>query len=119
MGSPIVHWEIAGKDSKATVKFYKSLLGWKPKKMGQIDYHMVAAEGGKGIGGGIGTASKGKKPHVTFYAEVASLEKALKKATKLGAKVTQQPMQVPNGPRIAMIKDPDGIEVGFVEAGGM
>ena len=119
MSNPIVHFEIIGKDSKKTVKFYKSLLGWKPKSMKGMDYHMVGAEGGKGIGGGFGSAAKGKKPRTRIYAEVANLEKTLKKAVKLGAKVTQKPTQVPNGPRIAMIDDPDGISFGFVEAGAM
>lgn len=116
MNSPIVHFEINGKNSKKTVKFYKSLLGWKPKSMQGMDYHMLGAQGGKGIGGGLSTAGKGKKPHITIYAEVANLEKTLKKAVKLGGKVTQKPIQVPNGPRLAMISDPDGIPFGFVES---
>jgi uncharacterized protein len=118
VASGIVHFEINGKDSKKTVKFYKSLLGWKPKRMGKMDYHIVGADGPKSIGGGLSTAPKGKKANIAIYAVVPSLEKTLKKAVKLGAKVTQKPTQVPNGPRIAMIKDPDGLAFGFVEAGG-
>jgi len=114
MGNPVVHFEIAGKDGPALSKFYDSLFGWKTTTHEASGYGMVdTASDGQGIGGGVMTSPHGQ-PMTTFYVNVDDLGAALKKAESLGGKTVMEPMQVPDGPNIAMFSDPEGNMVGLV-----
>jgi predicted enzyme related to lactoylglutathione lyase len=52
-----------------------------------------------------------------FYVEVAELEPAVSRIEDLGGKRVMGLMDVPGGPSIALIADPEGHVVGLVEAG--
>ncbi len=118
MANPVVHFEIAGKDGGETVAFYKELFGWEIEHLAGADYNMVQAPDGKGIAGGLYGAREGSPPYVTVYVEVADAAAALAKAESLGGKAITQPMQVPNGPMIAMFADPSGVTIGLVQSEG-
>jgi predicted enzyme related to lactoylglutathione lyase len=113
-----LHFEIIGRDGKRSQDFYASLFGWSIDASNPMNYGIVAAPDGKGIGGGVAAAMDGK-PMVTVYVEVADLAAALQKAESLGGKTTMPPMDVPGGPRIAMFSDPDGNAIGLMQAGTM
>ena len=51
---------------------------------------------------------------VTFYVEVEDPAAALEKISALGGKTIQEPMDVPNGPTIALFADPEGHVVGLM-----
>jgi hypothetical protein len=80
-----------------------------------MQYGMVSAEEG-GIGGGI---TKAAAPIVTFYVEVADLAASLEKAKKLGGRTVMPPTDVPGGPQIAQLADPEGNVIGLLKAGSM
>ena len=114
MAHPVVHFEVSGKDLDKLNSFYAELFGWKTQKVpGEMPYAMVEKEEG-GIGGGIGQSSNGSG-HVTFYVEVEDPGAALQKISALGGKTIQEPMDVPNGPTIALFADPEGHVVGLVK----
>jgi predicted enzyme related to lactoylglutathione lyase len=52
---------------------------------------------------------------VTFYVEVDDLAKALEQIESAGGRTIQPPMDVPNGPSIALFADPEGHVVGLVK----
>jgi predicted enzyme related to lactoylglutathione lyase len=52
---------------------------------------------------------------VTVYVEVADVEKALDRIVSLGGTTVMAPMDVPNGPRIALFKDPAGTLIGLMK----
>jgi uncharacterized protein len=123
MGQPVVHFEILGKDADRTQSYYSELFGWRIDPLGEnpMPYGIVAQEGntnpdGIGIGGGVGEAPDGYDGHVTFYVEVPDVEAALAKAESLGGTRMMGPDQVPNGPVIGLLQDPDGLSVGVVQA---
>jgi predicted enzyme related to lactoylglutathione lyase len=116
MADKVVHFEVHGKDGKKLQQFYGSLFDWKVDADNPMQYGMVAAEPG-GIGGGI-TASPAA-PLVTFYVAVADPAAALEKAERLGGKTVMQPHQIPNGPLIAQLADPEGNVIGLLKAGSM
>ena len=118
MAHPIVHFEIAGKDGDKTTAFYQDLFDWEIEHMAGADYHMVKAPDGRGIAGGMYGAREGSPPYVTVYVEVADAAAALAKAESMCGKIITQPMQVPNGPTIAMFADPSGLTIGLVQADG-
>ena len=72
---------------------------------------------GTGINGGIGGDQGGGAGRVTFYVEVKDIDSTLRSIEKKGGKTVQQPMDVPNGPRIALFSDPEGHVIGLIKAG--
>ena len=117
MGSPVVHFEILGKDGKKSQDFYGSLFGWSIDANNPMNYGMVSAPDGAGIGGGVGPTMD--KPLVTIYVSVDDLAASLRKAESLGGKTVMPPMDVPGGPKIAQFSDPDGNVIGLLQAGTM
>ena len=51
---------------------------------------------------------------VTFYIQVDDIAAALEKVAKLGGKTVMGPMDVPDGPTLALFNDPQGNTVGLV-----
>jgi predicted enzyme related to lactoylglutathione lyase len=116
MGNPVVHFEIGVNDSKAANKFYADLFGWKIDANNPMNYGIVDTDSpGEGIGGGISKPPDGSGPYTTFYVNVEDLQAKLDEAEKLGGKTVMPPMQVPEGPEIAMFADPDGNVVGLAK----
>lgn len=114
MANPVVHFEVLGKNPKTLQNFYQKAFGWELKPVMGEDYAMVNT-GGKGdIAGGVGKAMDGKG-HVTFYIAVDDLNAALKTVEAAGGRKISDPMDIPNGPSIAMFADPEGHMIGLVK----
>jgi predicted enzyme related to lactoylglutathione lyase len=116
MGSPVVHFEIMGKDVRRLRAFYRDAFDWQigePMAGSPVEYTLVE-KGELGIGGGIGKAPEGYDGHVTFYVYVPDVGAALEKVASLGGETMTGPDQVPGGPIIALFKDPEGHVVGLV-----
>ncbi len=112
-GAPVTWFEIGGKDGAKTQKWYSELFGWEVDANNPMSYGMVPAPEGA-IGGGI---YGGDTPAVRFYVDVADLNETLKKAGDLGGKTVQEPMDVPGGPTVAQLADPNGTVIGLGLAG--
>jgi uncharacterized protein len=115
MGRPVVHFEIGSKDEKAMQKYYSELFGWKVNIHEASGYGMVDTDsGGQGIGGGVFGSPTGEL-FTAFYVAVDDIQGTLDQAEKLGGKTVMPPMQVPDGPQVAMFADPEGNQVGLVK----
>jgi uncharacterized protein len=114
MPNPVVHFEVLGKDTEATQSFYANIFDWPMEKV-MDSYAMVRPVGDAGIAGGVGSTMAGSPGHSTFYVEVDDLQATLDKIEAAGGSTVQPPMDVPNGPSIALFKDPDGNLVGLVK----
>ena len=113
MGNPVVWFEIGVKDDAAAQKFYAGLFGWKINADNPANYGMVDTDSGdEGVGGGIAKPPEGG-PYTTFYVNCDDVQAKLNEAEKLGATIVMPPMQVPEGPEIAMFSDPDGNVIGL------
>ena len=113
MSSPIVHFEIAGRDGESLESFYTELLGWNIERqdMGGSPYGRV--ETGGDLTGGIRHEPEGK-PEVVLYVEVEDLSAAVERAGELGAEVRIPPMETP-AVTFALIGDPEGNPIGLVQ----
>jgi predicted enzyme related to lactoylglutathione lyase len=116
MSNPIVHAEVVGDDAEALQSFYRNAFDWQMLPSGP-DYAMAHPGVEGGIDGGVGASPEGGQGHVTFYVEVGDLEATLGKIEGLGGSRVAEPMDLPDGPRIAMFADPEGHLVGLIEAG--
>jgi uncharacterized protein len=118
VANPVVHFEILTNNPERLRDFYEKAFGWNVKGpdpgAGDVRYLLAEEEGG-GIGGGIGSTPDGYDGHVTFYIGVANLEQALADVEKLGGARMMGPEQVPNGPRIALFRDPENRVIGLVQ----
>ena len=104
--------ELVTSDSAAAFAFYAKLFGWKvieDMNMGDMGTYRVFGLGDIRVGGMM-TAPKDSKmpPMWGYYTQVSSLDVAIERATKRGAKVLGGPMEVPGGARIAQLLDPQG-----------
>jgi predicted enzyme related to lactoylglutathione lyase len=114
MANPVTHFEVLGEDAAALQRFYGEAFGWQMQDVMDGAYYMANPGVPNAINGGVGSA-QGGPGHVTFYVEVDDPAAALEKIAQLGGRTVQEPMDVPNGPTIALFADPEGHIVGLVK----
>jgi uncharacterized protein len=114
MPNPVVHFEVLGKDTEVLSRFYGDTFQWEMQSV--MPTYTMAKSGGEGeIAGGVGSAPEGSPGHVTFYVQVDDLQAALEKIAANGGSTVQPPMDIPDGPSIALFADPEGHVVGLVK----
>lgn len=117
MKHPVIWFEVIGDSSDKLHGFYGELFGWQlktdksPLKYGMFERKDEEA----GIGGGIGQSANGYPKGARFYVATADLDKSVREAIALGGKQVMPPTDLPDGPSIAMIADPEGTVVGLVK----
>ncbi len=117
MGSPVVHFEVVGKDAKKLQGFYSSIFGWKIDADNPMNYGLVADDRKGAIGGGIGQAEGA--PHATFYVAVPDPQATLNQIEQMGGKTVVPVTVIPNMVTLAMFTDPEGNLVGIVAQEGL
>jgi uncharacterized protein len=103
--------ELATSDEHAALSFYSELFGWSrgpAHDMGPAGTYQLIEHGGAQVGGAYKLMDASKPPHWLTYIQVTSVDKAAAAAKAAGGRVTQGPMEVPGGSRIAQILDPQG-----------
>ena len=110
---PVVHWEIYAKDQEKIRDFYREMFNWKI-----ADGPIAAVDAG--IGGPppevfMGHILPGDTPRVVIEIQVLDLKASMAKAEQLGGSIVSQPVDVPNGPTIARIADPEGNHITLVQ----
>ncbi len=116
MANPVMHFEVLGKDAQALQRFYGEAFGWQMQDVMNGSYYMADPGVDGAINGGVGAAPEGGAGHVTFYVGVDDPAGALERIRQLGGRTIQEPMDVPNGPTIALFADPEGHVVGLVKS---
>ena len=114
MGSPVVHFEVIGKDAAGLREFYTELFGW---EIGELmpdmgNYGLIDAAS-SGLAGGVGQSDD--KPRVTVYAQVPDLQATLDKVVALGGAVVMPPTEIPGVTWLALFTDPDGNVFGLTK----
>ena len=110
-GSDFSWHELATSDLQGALAFYSELFGWSrgpAHDMGPAGTYQLIEHGGAQVGGVYKVMDTSKAPHWLTYIEVASVDKAAAAAKAAGGRVTQGPMEVPGGSRIAQVLDPQG-----------
>lgn len=115
MANPVTHFEVLGRDADALQRFYGEAFGWQMQDVMDGSYYMANSGTEGAIAGGVGAAPQGSEGHVTFYVEVDDPSAALEKISQLGGRTIQEPMDIPNGPTIALFADPEGHVIGLVK----
>jgi len=109
---PVVHWEICSRDPERLRAFYSAMFNW---RIGDGPIMQI----GPGIGGPepgpAGHLREGEHPGVSLYVQVRDLAESLGRAGELGGKVLIEPFDVPGGPTLALVSDPEGNGVFLVQ----
>jgi predicted enzyme related to lactoylglutathione lyase len=109
---PVVHWELLAEDPTRQADFYRALFNW---EIGDGPIMTIAPGLGGPEPGPAGHLRQGDRPGVALYVQVRDLGGSLTLAEQLGGTVTVQPFDVPNGPTLAAIDDPEGNRVFLVQ----
>ena len=102
---PVVHWEIEARDPERQKAFYAELFNW---HIG--DGFIMDIQPGLGAPepGPAGHLRQSERSGVNLYIQVRDLPASLAKAVDLGATVVAEPFDVPGGPTLAGVVDPEG-----------
>ena len=112
---PVGDFEIYGQERERLKEFYAKLFGWKIDSNNPMNYGMIEPGIGgpeQGVGGGI---AQGDGPRGMVYVQVVDLQETLGKAEEMGGRTVMQPMDVPGGPTIAQLENPEGNRVGLIK----
>ena len=115
MTRPVVTFQIRGKDPQRLGEFYRELFGWDISAANPMGImNIPAGIGGpeEGVGGHIMRADT---PGVSIFVQVLDLNETLRKAEEMGGRAVLQPFDVPGGPTVAQMADPEGNLVGLVK----
>jgi predicted enzyme related to lactoylglutathione lyase len=109
---PVVHWEIEARDPERQAAFYRELFSW---DIGDGPIMNIAPGLGGPEPGPGGHIRQGDAPGVRLYVQVRDIKASLLRAGELGAKVLSEPFDVPGGPTIAAVEDPEGTPLILVQ----
>jgi predicted enzyme related to lactoylglutathione lyase len=109
-----VSWnELNTRGSDDAWTFYSALFGWKvvqemplPPEMGGGMYRIYGS--GQLAYGGITNGMPDVPPSWMYYIRVSDIDATVARATALGARLLNGPMEVPDGDRVAQLMDPQG-----------
>jgi predicted enzyme related to lactoylglutathione lyase len=116
MTSRFIWYELLTSDADAAQRFYGDLLGWKiqPGAEAGIDYRMILAPDGEGVGGVLQLTDDMKKggarPVWLGYLSVPDVDAAVTAIEAQGGTTQMPPMSMHAG-RIAMVTDPQGAPI--------
>lgn len=109
---PVVHWEIEARDPERQRAFYRRMFSW---DIGDGPIHAIAPGLGGPEPGPAGHIRQGDAPGVRLYVQVRDLDASLALARELGAAILMEPFDVPGGPTLASIEDPEGTPLVLVQ----
>jgi len=110
---PVVHWDIQAKDPARIKDFYAKMFNWAiaDGPLGGVP----AGIGGPPPEALSGNILQSEHPGISLYIQVKDLSASLMRAGELGGKKLSDPFQVPGGPTIASIADPEGNRLVLVQ----
>lgn len=109
---PVVHFEIEAVNAEAQRAFYSALFSW---NIGEGPIMGIPAGIGGPEPGPGGHLRAGSQARISLYVQVRDLREALTRTVDLGGAVVAEPFDVPGGPTLAFITDPEGNPLGLVQ----
>lgn len=107
--------ELMTSDVNKSKEFYSKLFDWtcEDHDMGHMTYTMIKKDG-KDVGGMMSIPQSHEQeipPHWMSYVLVDDVAESVKLAKSLGANIKQEPIDVANFGKLAVIQDPAGAHI--------
>ena len=110
---PVVHWEIQARDVAKIKEFYAQMFNW---NIGDGPVPVIPAGiGGPDPDGFTGHILPSDTARAVLFIQVLDLRASMDRAVELGGSIIAQPFDVPNGPTVARIADPEGNHVALIQ----
>jgi predicted enzyme related to lactoylglutathione lyase len=109
---PVVHWEIEVVDADLQRRFYGELFTW---PIGDGPIMTVPSGLGGPEPGPAGHLRVGGRSRIALYVQVRDLAASLERVPGLGGRVVSGAFDVPGGPTMAAIEDPEGNSLMLVQ----
>lgn len=109
---PVVHFELGAADPEQLASFYRELFNWEIGDGPIMTF--PAGIGGPEPGPG-GHIRQSDRPGVSLYIQVRDLRESLDRLTELGGTVVADRFDVPGGPTLAFVTDPEGNPLALVQ----
>lgn len=109
---PVVHWDLQARDPEKQRAFYSAMFNW---PIGDGPIMTIPAGVGPPEGGPEGHIVANERIGFAIYVQVRDIEATLAQAAELGAMAVGRPFDVPGGPTIAPLTDPEGNRLVLVQ----
>lgn len=119
MGDPVTQWQIITQDPEKHAAFYSAVFGWAIRSDNPLGYRMADSGSTRGIAGGFWPAPPEAQAFVQLFIEVKDIAETIKQVTEKGGGVIIPPQTLPNGERMAILRDPFGISFGVMALPGV
>ena len=115
MTSPIVHFEIMGRDGDQLADFYRKVFDWDPAPIeGFSSYYGLDADALGGVGGAVGETTE-MPNYLALYLGVDDVAAFLTRIEQSGGEVVVPRQVIPGVVTFAMFRDPAGNLMGLAE----
>jgi uncharacterized protein len=112
----ITHIEFPADDVERAKRFYGELFGWQFGEISGYDgYFMFNTGPTDAIGGAIGKRNESVPESVRMYVETDSIDELLPRVPEMGGTVVIEKTDIPGQGWYAVIRDPEGNELGLYE----
>jgi uncharacterized protein len=91
-------------DVEGSIAFYSELFGWEIEEIAPGEYWSIANRGNRN--GGVMPMPPGSHPAWNLYFAVDDVDATVARARERGGDTVMGPMDVPNGGRFAVLRDP-------------
>ena len=111
MSSPVVHFQIGGRDASHLRGFYQGVFGWvidAPAPIGAI-----RTQAGVGINGGLHQIDDHQSQYLAVYVSVEDIAGAVEAVEAHGGAVVVPPTDVDGVGAFALVQDPEGNCIGL------
>jgi predicted enzyme related to lactoylglutathione lyase len=109
---PVVHWEIVARNPEIQAAFYRELFNW---DIGDGAIRFISPGLGGPEPGPSGHIRQGDSGGVVLYVQVQDLAASLERVPELGGRVVMEAFDLPGGPTLAGIEDPEGNPLTLVQ----
>ncbi|HEX5071972.1 MAG TPA: VOC family protein [Gemmatimonadaceae bacterium] len=116
MGQPVVQFQILARDPDTLTAFYAKLFGWRVDADNPMGYRMVDTGSDRGISGGVWPIGPTDgHPLVQLFVEVDDVAASVMKVEQLGGRIVIPPQTLPDGDRLAIVLDTEGLSLGVMQ----
>ena len=116
MGQPVVQFQILARNPDVLTAFYAELFGWEVDSNNAMGYRTVDTGSGRGMRGGVWPIGPtGGHPLVQLFVEVDDIAASATKVEQLGGKIVIPPQTLPDGDRLAIVLDTEGLSLGLLQ----